>query len=312
MNQNIINKSLESIFSQYIDNDTIDYTAINQLKTSCTDLVNRYENKVRAQRFLAKFPNINDLIKKNSVYNNIHSGKRCFIIGNGPSLNMQDLTLIKDEITFTVNNLAQCDKFLDVQSNYHFIADPIYFDDGTDLRIVNYRKNFFKLLEKMKSINPGMPIFVPTLGYDFIRKYKLDNQYNFVYYHSSLDFYDGFDQFDYSAPQPAYINVIHYAIAWAIYMGFSKIYLLGCDASLMNPAHCYEAPSAEKGVMGCTIQQCSPEELHRGMALVHHTYAQLLEACRRRNIELVNATAETLIECLPRQKYETLFSKEGN
>ena len=36
----------------------------------------------------------------------IHIGKRCFIIGNGPSLRVEDLEKIKDEYTFAANRMA--------------------------------------------------------------------------------------------------------------------------------------------------------------------------------------------------------------
>ncbi|MGZ6346868.1 MAG: 6-hydroxymethylpterin diphosphokinase MptE-like protein [Anaerolineales bacterium] len=36
---------------------------------------------------------------------NIHSGERCFIIGNGPSLKQTDLTKLKDEFTFGMNRI---------------------------------------------------------------------------------------------------------------------------------------------------------------------------------------------------------------
>jgi hypothetical protein len=39
-------------------------------------------------------------IKRLRTYKDIHRGKRCFIIGNGPSLNQLDLTLLKNEYTF--------------------------------------------------------------------------------------------------------------------------------------------------------------------------------------------------------------------
>ncbi len=38
-------------------------------------------------------------------FQNIHVGKRCFIIGNGPSLRDTDLTLLKDEYTFGLNRI---------------------------------------------------------------------------------------------------------------------------------------------------------------------------------------------------------------
>src|SRR5512139_2649265 len=38
-------------------------------------------------------------------YYNIHRGERCFIIGNGPSLNDTDLSKLKDEFTFGMNRI---------------------------------------------------------------------------------------------------------------------------------------------------------------------------------------------------------------
>lgn len=35
----------------------------------------------------------------------IHTGRRCFILGNGPSLNQTDLSLLEDEITFGLNRI---------------------------------------------------------------------------------------------------------------------------------------------------------------------------------------------------------------
>jgi hypothetical protein len=44
-------------------------------------------------------------IKRLRTYKDIHRGKRCFIIGNGPSLNQLDLTLLKNEYTFGMNRI---------------------------------------------------------------------------------------------------------------------------------------------------------------------------------------------------------------
>src|SRR6185295_12690269 len=39
------------------------------------------------------------LLKRNEIFRDRHKGKRCFVIGNGPSLKNQDLSLLADEIT---------------------------------------------------------------------------------------------------------------------------------------------------------------------------------------------------------------------
>lgn len=44
-------------------------------------------------------------IRRLEELKNIHKGKRCFILGNGPSLNQTDLSLLEDEITFGLNRI---------------------------------------------------------------------------------------------------------------------------------------------------------------------------------------------------------------
>ena len=43
------------------------------------------------------------LLARNSVFRNRHKGQRCFVIGNGPSLKTQDLSLLAREITFVMS-----------------------------------------------------------------------------------------------------------------------------------------------------------------------------------------------------------------
>src|SRR6476646_10859762 len=48
---------------------------------------------------------IEALIARNAELRNRHKERtRCFVIGNGPSLKTQDLTLLKDEITIVANS----------------------------------------------------------------------------------------------------------------------------------------------------------------------------------------------------------------
>ncbi len=44
-------------------------------------------------------------LRRLSTYENIHAGKRAFIIGNGPSLKQMDLSPLKNEITFGSNRI---------------------------------------------------------------------------------------------------------------------------------------------------------------------------------------------------------------
>ena len=47
---------------------------------------------------------IEDLLQKNRMLRDLHAGKRCFIVGNGPSIKAQDLTPLRDEVTIVVSS----------------------------------------------------------------------------------------------------------------------------------------------------------------------------------------------------------------
>ena len=43
-------------------------------------------------------------------YKNKYDGKRCFIVATGPSLTVEDLSLLKNEITFGMNSICMSSK----------------------------------------------------------------------------------------------------------------------------------------------------------------------------------------------------------
>ena len=46
-------------------------------------------------------------------YKNKYDGKRCFIVATGPSLTVEDLSLLKNEITFGMNSICMSSKLTD-------------------------------------------------------------------------------------------------------------------------------------------------------------------------------------------------------
>ena len=61
--------------------------------------------------------------KNLSRFHNIHKGERCFIVGTGPSLRIEDVHKLKDEYTFAVNScLTMYDK-TEWRGTYYGIVD---------------------------------------------------------------------------------------------------------------------------------------------------------------------------------------------
>ena len=61
----------------------------------------------RRQNYTIRYYSNSKFGKKLSQFRNIHSGKRCFLIGNGPSLRASDLDTLHraGEITFAFNRI---------------------------------------------------------------------------------------------------------------------------------------------------------------------------------------------------------------
>ena len=169
------------------------------------------------------------LISANEKYLNIHSGKRCFIIGNGPSLKNVDLSKLKDEYTITVNQSPRMENFKDIHTTYHLWVDERFF------HIDKNNPNDMELLDVMRKVNTedNKPtVFYKVPAYNMIKKFGLDKEQKISYI---MDGYINTDtpnvDFPITEPVPIFSTCIHYAILIAVYMGFKEIYLLGCDCT---------------------------------------------------------------------------------
>ena len=63
--------------------------------------------------------------QKNIELKDIHTDKRCFIIGLGASIKEQDLTLLKDEIVIGVSSLFNHKDISLIQPNY-YVLSPVF------------------------------------------------------------------------------------------------------------------------------------------------------------------------------------------
>jgi hypothetical protein len=149
-------------------------------------------------------------------FKDIHYGKRCFILGNGPSLKEIDLTLIKNEFIFCSN------WFLNHQ-DINILKNLYYCTYDKNFIYPKINEEWKKLIEK----NNFMQIFFPM-------EWKtLFNQNNITYlnYKENIKYTD-LKNIDFTSNIQAYNGgsvLINFCIPLAIFMGFKEIILLGVD-----------------------------------------------------------------------------------
>ena len=156
---------------------------------------------------------------------NIFKGRRAFVIGNGPSLRISDLTKIKDEVSFGCNSLINLFDMTPFRPTVFFFEDPgfikLYFSENDDL--------LFKLTSECKYV-------FSSIRNRLFDKYK-DSFENLYYINSYMNMDD-------SVEVSSDITKIVYGggtslfliMQIAFYMGLSEIYLLGVDFSFRQEA----------------------------------------------------------------------------
>ncbi|PKO09726.1 MAG: hypothetical protein CVU40_10560 [Chloroflexi bacterium HGW-Chloroflexi-2] len=61
-------------------------------------------------------------------FRNIHQGKRCFILGNGPSLKQTDLTKLKNEYTFGMNRIYLAFDDIGFETSYYVSVNDLVIE----------------------------------------------------------------------------------------------------------------------------------------------------------------------------------------
>ncbi len=253
----------------------------------------------------------------NVRFKDCHRGKRCFILGNGPSLKQIDLSLLSGEIVFSVNNFCKVNGCERAKPNYHLWMDEAFFNLRHDMQY-----DIDDTLENYKKIsNIGPVCFVPLAAYDFINAHRLNTILN-INYISMMGSVDTIainsKNLDLTESLPGMTTVVQYAIMIAIYMGFKEIYLLGCDSTAiittLNCAleeknelmHAYDNDNTEKEIKGL-LKNWRISKVFYDQYLLFLGYDKLGSYCLNNEIDLFNCCSKSLIDSVKYINFQDLF-----
>jgi len=167
---------------------------------------------------------VNDEICKNNIlYKNIHKGKRCFILCNGPSVQKQNLKPLKNEIVFSVSSGYHHKDYYILKPKYHCVPQITYTDLFT-------RDTTIAWFKEMHSKIGNAELFLNSSEEEIVKSHGLFNGRNVNYVMFNGEFDVGLTEIiDIDKPIPSVMSVPIMCIMIAMYMGFKKIYLIGVD-----------------------------------------------------------------------------------
>ncbi|MBI9049644.1 MAG: DUF115 domain-containing protein [Anaerolineaceae bacterium] len=229
-----------------------------------------------------------DSIRKLKALNNIHAGKRCFIIGNGPSLQKMDLSLLRNEYTFGMNRFYLMFAELGFKTNY--------FVSINDLVIEQCKDDFQKL---------DVPLFVAWRAHKWLQPAQ---HLHFVY-----TTYVG-KKFAKNVSGRVWegATVTNVTLQLAYHMGFSEVILIGVDHNF-----------ATKGKPNTTIVSDGDDPNHfnpgyfgKGfrwqlpdLDTSEIGYQMAKEAYEADGRKVLDATVDGKLQIFPKVDFTSLFSE---
>ncbi len=239
-------------------------------------------------------------------FKNKHSGKRCFVVGNGPSLNDTNLDFLVDEFSFAMNRISL---FYD-KTKWR----PSYFVcTTTNIWEKEWRKDI------LNTINIGTPSFV----WNQLKKAVGDREnVHYIKCTHGKEVTDNADlswwSYDITERVAKFGTSMLVALQIAVYTGFNPIYLIGADLGYKDAKKGKYHDVINKLTLGKVSKLVDPNHfvpnygtpglqpdlLNRNMIAAHKL---ALKATKKIGVKIYNATVGGELEIYPRVEYDTLF-----
>jgi len=229
-----------------------------------------------------------------------HQGERCFIIGNGPSLRIGDLDLLKNEITFASNRIYLAFGQTDWRPSYYNVIDVMVADQyASSIKNLQLKKIF------SSDIRFTMPFVDDVIWVYSLKKPNLDQENLVPLFSSDLrrGVYGGF-------------TVVYFQLQIAFFMGFREIYLIGVDFKYEVPT-----PSGEISRYGpILVQQDQQNHFHPNYRAVgekwtlprldiqYEAFRSANKAFELHNGKIFNASRSTELDVFPRVDFDHIVS----
>ncbi len=242
-----------------------------------------YSKKIKNNMFIES----SDLLKK---FKGIHEGERCFIIATGPSLNMEDINMISNEYTFSVNSIIKMFNNTSWRPTYYCISDRNVWNTlHTEVEKADLDYVFFEGSYGEYNNNNGIPFYQCS----YPRFFELSGI-------GSQIFSDDISRVIYAGS-----TVVYTVLQIAVYMGFKKIYLLGTDCNYSISGNNYSTltnydlkePSAAR----------KTKENGSFVNNIFSDYYCAKDFAKNHGIEIYNCTRGGMLEVFDRIELESLF-----
>jgi hypothetical protein len=261
---------------------------------------------VRKQLTYALDRNARESSRRLSGLKGIYSGKRCFLMGNGPSLNKMDLNLLDGEYVWGSNKCYLLFDRVNWRPAFYVAVDRRVVPD-VRIEIAQLTRDF-----------PGTIFFFPLF---FRVTNVLGSNPNVYWYEEKVNHQGHLASRAFSTQVDKWVSRVRTVtvamLQLAVYLGFNPIYLIGCDTSYSIPSTVQKVDKNGDLLVSTSnddVNHFSSEYFGKGSKwhdphvenMIQH-YQKAKVVCDSLNVQVYNATVGGNLEVFPRKDYKTLF-----
>lgn len=250
-------------------------------------------------------------LKRNIELQGRHTGQRCFILANGPSLVKEDLALLGNELLISCNQGQILTESCNLAPRYHAFIDDIFLQDGysgflNEMVTLQERRSTTlltscQIAQEMRRRAPNIELF--ETHQFLISEYVARSMTRPP---------------DLTVAQFGFHSVIHMAVTCALYMGFKEIYLLGCDMDyFVNPHETFKHSYGE-GQFGAADKTAGELfgwgqiELMNWCIREFREFDELRRTAEAGGQRIVNAGRGGALHIFERESLDQIISRRGS
>lgn len=255
------------------------------------------DNLTRLDGEDAKVLSIYDYLEESMVFHNeeilkfkgLHQGERCFIVGTGPSLTVNDLNMLayNNEKCFSVNRIYKIFPKTMWRPDYYVAVDTCMIEDlAKEIAELPLEYKFIPSKPKLYWMQDGLNTSVKI------------NRIRGEYSDKNIRFSQNAERCIYNGE-----TVVYICMQLAVYMGFKEIYLLGID--FHYSADVYDTSNHFEGYHNYYKEIRAAQFNAERQLIAYKKAKEAAEACGAR---IVNATRGGMLEVFERKSFDAIIS----
>lgn len=235
-----------------------------------------------------------------------YAGRRCFILGNGPSFGDIDLGALRNDVTIAINRFVDHPMARTYNPTFYFLSGDFWFD-GSPLSA--------EFLASVTASTPSSEYFVRLMHASNILRYRTlpISRTHFIPIRGVLaEPETQIGSVDFQQPVPCGVNSLLDAVLVALHLGCNPIYLLGAEHDWMATRNEYRHFYDKQPAIPDYFKHITEFSYYEKILFTEHVWQghiNLKRAADHLGCQIINLTPGSFLDVYEQQDLQAVLSR---